>query len=86
MSLGGMFGGLAFGCALALLLELRDTSFHREKDVIRSLGAPLVLGIPLIPTRSETRRQKILAAYQWVAASALVLVVMVAELYVYKRG
>ena len=59
MSLGGAAGGFALGFALALLMEMRDTSFHTEKDLTKHLAPPFVLGIPLLPTRAEERRQQV---------------------------
>ena len=56
-SLSGAVGGLVLGLVLAIMMEMRDTSFHTEKDVAKHLGVPLVLGIPQLPTRSEERRQ-----------------------------
>ena len=86
LSLGGVAGGLALGLVLAVLMEMRDTSFHTEKDLAKHLGPPFVLGIPLLPTRKEERRRKKDSFYQWVAASAMVLLVLAAELYVLRRG
>jgi succinoglycan biosynthesis transport protein ExoP len=86
MSLGGLGGGLFLGLAVAFLMEMRDTSFHTEKELTRHLGPPFVMGIPLLPTPAEESRHKWLGVFQWLAASAMVLVVMVAEFYVYRRG
>jgi hypothetical protein len=86
VSLSGAGGGFFLGLALAFLMEKRDTSFHTEKDLTKHLAPPFVLGIPLLPTRVEQRRRKWWTLFQWVAASAVLLVVGAAEFYVYKRG
>ena len=86
MSLGGVAGGLALGFALALLMEMRDTSFRTEKDLVQHLAPPFVMGIPLLRSPMEERRRRRESALQWAAASAMVLVVLAAEFYVYKRG
>jgi len=86
MSLGGAAGGFFLGLVLAFLMEMRDTSFYTEKDIAKHLGAPFVLGIPLLPTPKEQRRRKRSNLYQWAAASAIVLVVLAVELYVLRRG
>jgi polysaccharide chain length determinant protein (PEP-CTERM system associated) len=86
ISMGGAAGGFFVGLALALLMELRDTSFHTEKDLAEHLDLPFVLGIPLLPTRVEERRRKRRSLSQWAAASAMLLVVAAAEFYVYIRG
>jgi succinoglycan biosynthesis transport protein ExoP len=85
-SLSGAVGGLVLGLVLAIMMEMRDTSFHTEKDVAKHLGVPLVLGIPQLPTRSEERRRKRRGASQWAAASAMLLIVVAAEFYVLIRG
>ena len=86
MSVSGAAGGLIFGLALALLMEMRDTSFHTEQDLAKHLDLPFVLGIPLLPTRVEERRRKRRSVSQWAAASAMLVVVAAAGFYVYIRG
>jgi succinoglycan biosynthesis transport protein ExoP len=86
MSLGGAAGGLVLGLALAVLMELRDTSYYTEADLKKHLEPPFVLGLPLLRTPLETRRLRWRNVCQWVAASAMLLVVAAAEFYVYKLG
>jgi hypothetical protein len=86
MSFTGIAVGLLLGLALAFFREMRDTSFYTEKDLTRHLAPPFVMTIPLLPTPAEDRQRKWKSTYQWLAASAMVLVVLAAELYVYKRG
>ena len=86
MSLGGAVGGFALGIALAFLMEMRDTSFHTEKALIKHLAPPFVLGIPPLPTIREDRQRHWRNTFQWVAASAMLLTILAAEFYVYKRG
>jgi succinoglycan biosynthesis transport protein ExoP len=86
ISLAGAVVGLFLGFGLALFVESRDTSFHTEKELVDHLAPPFVLGIPVIPTRVEKRRRKWGNTFQWVAASAILLVVVAAEFYVYVRG
>jgi len=86
MSLSGAVGGLVLGLALALLMEMRDTSFHTEKDLAKHLDLPFVLGIPLLPTGRELSRRKRRSMSQWAAASAMLLALVAAEVYVYIRG
>jgi succinoglycan biosynthesis transport protein ExoP len=86
ISLGGAAAGLALGFALAFLMELRDTSFHTESDLKKYLDSPFVLGLPLVSTHREERRRKWWSVIQWGAASAMVLVVLAAEFFVYRRG
>lgn len=86
LSLGATAAGFALGIVLALFMELKDTSFHTEKDLTRHLAPPFVMGIPLLPTPMELRQRKWQGAFQWLAASAMVLAVLAAEFYVYKQG
>jgi polysaccharide chain length determinant protein (PEP-CTERM system associated) len=86
MSFGGAVGGLVLGLALALLMEMRDTSYHSESDLTKHLAPPFVLGIPLLPTPLEKRKKKWNDRFQWAAATAMVFVVLAAEFFVYKRG
>lgn len=81
ISLGGAAGGLVLGFALSLLMEMRDTSYHSENDVTKHLSPPFVLGIPLLPTPREGRRQRRRNLFQWAAASAAMLAVAAAEIY-----
>ena len=86
ISLGGAGGGLALGLALAVLMQLRDTSYVDERDVTKHLGPPFVLGIPLLRTARELRRRKRNIALQFLSASTMLLLVCAAEFYVYKLG
>ena len=86
ISLGGAAGGFALGLALAFLMEMRDTSFHNEKDLTKHLDPPFVLGIPPLSTSREKHHRKLKNLCQWAAASAMLLTVLAAELYVYKHG
>lgn len=86
MSFSGTAAGLALGFALALLMEMRDTSFYTEKDLTKHLAPPFVIGIPVLPTRTEERQRKWRNMFQWAAALAMLLVVAAAEFYVYRRG
>jgi polysaccharide chain length determinant protein (PEP-CTERM system associated) len=86
LSLGAVGGALGFGLALALLMELRDTSFYSEKDLTKHLEAPFVLGIPLLPTASEVRNRRWHNVFQWSVGTTIVIVVAAAEFYVYRHG
>lgn len=86
MSFGGIAAGLALGLGLAVLMEMRNTPFYTEAELSQSFAAPFVLSIPLLPTSMETRRRTWRHAFEWLAGSALVLAVLIAELYVYKSS
>ena len=79
-------GSGRLGLGLALLMEMKDTSFYGEKDLTKYLAPPFVVGIPRLSTPKEERQRKLKNLCQLAAASAMVLVVLAAELYVYRRG
>lgn len=85
ISLIGLAGGLVLGCALAFLVEFRNPSFRTEED-LRKLELPLFVGIPYLLTPPEERSRSRKRVLEWLAASAVVSVVALAELYVYRHG
>lgn len=78
--------GILLGAGLAFLMEMRDTSFHNEKELIKYFDVPLVVGLPALPTADEARLRKRTAGLEWAAGVLLILVVSVAQFYVYRRG
>jgi polysaccharide chain length determinant protein (PEP-CTERM system associated) len=86
MSLGGAAGGIALGFALAFFVETTKRSFYSEKQLRNSVHIPLVVALPVFLTRSEERRQAWRRSFEWFAGSVLVLMVLAAEFYVYRRG
>jgi succinoglycan biosynthesis transport protein ExoP len=86
MSFGGTAVGLALGFSLALLMEMRDTSFHTEKDLAEHLAPPFVIGVPFLPTRTEEHQRKWRNMFEWAAVLAMLLVVAGAEFFVYRLG
>lgn len=52
----GALAGLGVGLALALLLEMRDTTIRREDDVVRLLALPVIAVVPLMHTALDRRR------------------------------
>jgi polysaccharide chain length determinant protein (PEP-CTERM system associated) len=83
VSLGGLAGGAVLGAIMALLLEFKNHSLRTEKDVRHQFSVPLVVGIPLLRTPFEKRRHTWKTVFECMAASALFLVVMAGEYYVY---
>ena len=86
ISLGGAAAGLALGFALAFFIETTEGSFHSEKQLRSHIKSPLVVALPLLLTNGEQRRRKWWRAFEWVAGSALVIMVLAAEFYVYRMG
>jgi polysaccharide chain length determinant protein (PEP-CTERM system associated) len=52
----GAVAGLGFGLALALLLEMRDSTIRREDDIVRLLALPVIAVVPMMHTALDRRR------------------------------
>jgi uncharacterized protein involved in exopolysaccharide biosynthesis len=50
--------GLALGLALVGFLEIRDSTFHTESDVLDALALPVLALVPLVQTREELTRNR----------------------------
>ena len=85
LNLGGLAGGAAFGLLLAFLVEMRDRSFHTESELSAEFAAPIVVSVPLILTPAEERRRSWHNTLQWIAGSALMLIVSAVEFYAYRH-
>jgi polysaccharide chain length determinant protein (PEP-CTERM system associated) len=85
MSFIGLGGGLALGCALAFLLEMKSPAYHRENE-LKKLDLPMVVGVPLILTPQEERRRTWFRVLEWGGGLVLCTVVAAAEYYVYLNG
>lgn len=59
---GGVFGGLALGLGLVVLLELLNTSIRRPTELVNKLGIQPFATIPYIATRGEMLRSRLKAA------------------------
>ncbi len=86
IALGGIAAGLALGAGLAFLMEMKDASLHSEKELRARFVLPIVMGVPLFVSKREKRMRSIKAVMQWCAGTILVLAVLAAEYYVYRRG
>jgi len=52
----GMIFGVGIGLALIVLVELRDTSFKTDEDLLSVLGVPVLAVVPLMQSNTERRR------------------------------
>lgn len=84
--LGGMAAGIGLGVALALFAEAQDHSFRDENDIRQQFKNRLVLAVPLMLSPAEKRTLSRKRVLQWAAASALVVVVLATEFYVFRKG
>jgi len=62
--------GLLLGCALAYLVEMRDTSYKHPKDVEEDLSIPVLLSLPITYTERELR---VIKAKKYLAYSSVTL-------------
>lgn len=85
LSLGAAGAGLAIGLILAYLLDVLKNSFRTENEIKRQLHVPLVVCLPLMQTRAEIRLKRKLRVLEWAAGSAMVVLVAMAEFYVYRN-
>jgi succinoglycan biosynthesis transport protein ExoP len=89
ISLGGAAAGVLLGLVLAFFVDSKDHSFRSEKDLSQRFSLPLVVGVPLISTNTESRMLTRKRAFEWVGATCLLLAVFAAELYefyLYRHG
>ncbi len=70
INLLGLALGLAIGLGLTAFLELRDTSFRSDVDVIDVLGLPVLALVPRIRTATELRVERRRRVWLSVTAAA----------------
>lgn len=81
--LGGLAGGIVLGLALALLMDMSKPCFHFEKELAQTCSLPLVVAVPLMLTPFEMRRRRWRVAFEWLAASVMLLLVTLVEAHTY---
>lgn len=60
--IGGLAAGLALGCAITVLLEMRDTSLRTERDIEILLNIPVLATIPLLKSPSQRKDSSVSSA------------------------
>ena len=75
---GGLFGGVAGGIGLIVLLELLNKGLRRPEELVQSLGIQPLVTVPYIWLDGEKRVEVRKAAYLSVAATAFVPVLLIA--------
>lgn len=86
IGLGGAVGGLFLAAILTFLVDSGDRSFYSEKDVRQRFKLPVVIAIPALLTSAEEQKRSWRNTLEWLAGSALVLMVLAAEFYIQRRG
>ncbi|MGO8791849.1 MAG: XrtA system polysaccharide chain length determinant [Terriglobia bacterium] len=84
--LGGLGAGLALGLVLAFLIETKDHSLRDEQELRRLFSFPLMVGLPTLPTKAESRRHSRSQIFEWLVGTTLCLLVCATEFYLFTRG
>jgi polysaccharide chain length determinant protein (PEP-CTERM system associated) len=82
-AVGGGVVGIALGLALAFLMDLKDHSFHCEKDLLRQMRFPILVSLPVVLTPRERRIRIWVAAFEWCSGVLVVMSVSAAGFYMY---
>jgi len=85
ISLGGAAAGIGLGLALAFLIDMRNTSFRDEKAMIRQLGLPWVMGVPVLETEKEERRHRWITVLEWIGGTVAASAIVAVELFVFRH-
>jgi succinoglycan biosynthesis transport protein ExoP len=86
ISIGAIGVGLVVGLGLAFLLELRRHTFLREADVREVYRGALVIGMPVLTTRSEARWRRARLALEFAFGAIMIAGVSAAEYYIFRHG
>ena len=78
----GVALGVAFGCALVLLLEYRDRSLRTDEDVMLALALPVLAVIPRMTNRRE--RSALRRRNYVIAAAGAMMVACIGVIYVWR--
>ncbi len=82
----GLVAGLIVGSAAVVGAEAVDDRVHSEKDLRSLIAAPVVVDIPSLKTRSETRRQQWGSRLQWVGGAMILGVIVAGSVFTFYRG
>ena len=85
-SMGGLIVGIFLGLGLASVLELTDVRVRQEKDLEGIVPVRVLVGIPRLSTPSEDHFR---ARGKWTelgAAAALVMLIVLGNLYAFYKG
>ena len=85
-SLGGVIAGLALGLLLISLLETLDVRVRQEKDLEAIVAARVLVGIPRLSTRKELATHRLRCWSEWGAATALLGLMVLGNLYAFYKG
>jgi len=76
----GLFLGLTLGCAIVVVKEFFDHSFHNADELSDYIEFPVLISIPKIVTQEELRRQRIKRAI--VLSTSFILLLSMAAVFI----
>jgi len=85
-SLGGLFAGICLGLGLTAVLEMTNVRIRKEKDLLGIVPASVLVGIPHLNTPGETRSSLLRWWTEIGAATALVILIVLGNLYALYKG
>jgi succinoglycan biosynthesis transport protein ExoP len=85
-SLAGLFAGMALGLGLTTILEMTDVRIRQEKDLLGIVPVSVLVGIPDLSTPKEARARLIKGRSEVAAAAAMVLLIVLGNLYAFYKG
>lgn len=86
LSLGGLGAGLAVGLALTILMEMTNVRVRHEKEILEIVPTVILVGIPHLSKPGEARSRLVRWWTELGAAAAMLIVVVLGNLYVFLKG
>jgi uncharacterized protein involved in exopolysaccharide biosynthesis len=86
ISLAGLFLGVFCGLCLAAIMEIIDSRVRHERDLGAIVPARILVALPRLSTPSENRVDRAKFWAELGAATAMALVIIVGNLYVFYKG
>ncbi len=85
-SLGGLFAGISFGLGLTTILEMTDVRVREERDLAGIVPVGVLVGIPHLSTPGEARSRVFRWWTELGAATALLILIVLGNLYALYKG
>lgn len=86
LSLGGLGAGLGVGLALTILMEMTNVRVRHEKDILEIVPASILVGIPHLSKPGETHSRRVRWRTELGAVMAMLVLVVLGNLYVFLKG
>jgi len=85
-SMGGFVVGLGVGLALTILLEMTNVRVRQEKDILAIVPVGILVGIPLLSTPTQARSRVLRWWTEMGAATAMLVLIVLGNLYAFLKG